>query len=96
MGGSESTIVSGICGAITIIEELIEVRAKMKNQDASAMDDLLKLMKNYDKYSKKEKKMIRKTMEIFLQQNISMNGSQVSLEERTPFEPLRQEEKKSE
>jgi esterase/lipase len=72
--GEAMSVMSCVCGTITIIEELIEIRAKMRNQDASAMDDLLKLIKNYDKYSKKEKKMIRHTMEIFLQQNISLNG----------------------
>ena len=80
MSGAEHLIIPCICGTISIIEELIEVRAKMKNQDASAMTDLLNLMKNYDKYSKKEKRLIRETLQKFLEQNISLNNSQASLD----------------
>ena len=76
-----------VCATISIIEELVEIRAKMRNQDASAMQDLLNLMKNYEKYNKKEKKMIRRTMQIFLEQNISLNNSQATIENYTTNSP---------
>lgn len=75
MSGFESIIASCICSSITIIEELIELRARMKTNDPRALDDLLQFMRNYDKYNKKEKKLIRKTLEMFLEQNISLNNS---------------------
>ncbi len=53
----------------------------MKTQDPAAMDDLLRLMRNYDSYSKKEKKLIRKTLEIFLEQNISLNNSAAEIKQ---------------
>jgi esterase/lipase len=75
-------IMSCVCAGISIIEELIELRAKMKNEDPNAMHDLLNLIKNFDKYNKREKKMILDSMKIFLEQNISLRGSAASLEEQ--------------
>jgi len=72
-------IASCVCSTISIIDEIINIRAKMKNQDAGAIDDLLKLMKKYEKCSKNEKKLIRKTIEGFLEMNSSAHNSSAAL-----------------
>ena len=74
-----AAIIPCICGAISIIEEIIDVRAKIKVGDQSAIDDLLTLMKNYDKHTKKEKQLIRKTLEHFLEMIKTPSNSAIVL-----------------
>lgn len=68
-----------LCNSISIIEDLIDVRAKMKINDPSASSDLVNIIKNYDSYSKKEKRMVRNTLKVFLEQNASFNNSAITI-----------------
>jgi hypothetical protein len=57
-----------------MIGELIDIRAKIKNNQ-DCYDDLIAIMRNYEKYNRKEKKMIRETLKIFLEHNKTCNSS---------------------
>lgn len=73
------SILPCICKSISIIEELIDIRAKMKINDPTACGDLVNIIKNYESYSKKEQKLIRSTLKIFLEQNSSLNNSSITI-----------------
>ena len=61
-----------------LLNEIIDIRSKIKsNQDCC--DDLLKIMKNYEKYNKKEKKLVRETLKIFLEYNKTCSGSEINI-----------------
>jgi hypothetical protein len=61
------------------IEELIELRSKMKNNNPDCLRDMVNMIENYKKYNSREKKLIRETLKIFLEQNISAHSSNNSL-----------------
>jgi hypothetical protein len=78
-----SEILCCISSSISIIEQLIDIHAKIKNNDNSAMNDLIELVEKYPKCNKKEKILIRNTLKKFLECNISNNNSTVSLETKS-------------
>jgi len=66
--------------SILFIEELINLRTKMKNNDPDCLKDMVHLIENYKKFNSREKKLIRETLKIFLEQNISNHNSNASLQ----------------
>jgi hypothetical protein len=70
-----------ICSVSMIfLEELINLRTNMKNNNPDCMKDMVHLIANYKKYNSREKKLIRETLKIFLEQNISAHNSNVNLD----------------
>lgn len=61
------------------IDEICDIKIKMKNQDISVLNDLNSLIINIKKYRKKDRKIILKLITTFLEQNISLNNSSNNL-----------------
>lgn len=57
------------------IDQICDIKIKMKNQDISVLNDLNSLITNIKKYRKKDRKIILKLISTFLEQNISLNNS---------------------
>ena len=69
-----------ICSVSMIfLEELINLRTNMKNNNPDCLKDMVHLIENYKKYNSREKKLIRETLRIFLEQNISAQNSNINL-----------------
>ena len=69
-----------ICSVSMIfLEELINLRTNMKNNNPDCLKDMVHLIENYKKYNSREKKLIRETLRIFLEQNISAQNSNTNL-----------------
>ena len=62
------------------VDQLVNIRLKMKQQDPSVMSDLLSLVNNIKKYKKKDRRIIIDYVKLFLEENISLNNSFASLE----------------
>jgi hypothetical protein len=70
-----------ICSVSMIfLEELINLRTNMKNNNPDCLKEMVHLIENYKKYNSREKKLIRETLRIFLEQNISAQNSNVNLD----------------
>jgi hypothetical protein len=62
------------------IDEICNIKIKMKDQNLSVLGDLNNLVVNIKKYRKKDRKIILNLVINFLEQNISLNGSSDNLE----------------
>ncbi len=65
--------------SMIFLEELINLRTNMKNNNPDCLKDMLHLIEHYKKYNSREKRLIRETLKIFLEQNISAHNSNTSL-----------------
>ena len=72
--------------SMVFLEELINLRTNMKNNNPECLKDMVHLIENYKKYNSRERKLIRETLKIFLEQNISAHNSNTSLHVETPQE----------
>jgi hypothetical protein len=63
------------------IDQICDIKMKMKDQNISVLNDLNALVVNIKKYRKKDRKIILKLIINFLEQNISLNNSNVNLVE---------------
>ena len=52
----------------------------MKNNNPDCLKEMVHLIENYKKYNSREKKLIRETLRIFLEQNISAQNSNINLD----------------
>lgn len=57
------------------IEELVDIRMKMKENNNTVAMDLARLLENSKKYSKKDRHVIRAYVKLWLEQSGSANGS---------------------
>ena len=57
------------------IDEICDIKIKMKNQNVAVLGDLNNLVCNIKKYRKKDRKIILNLVIQFLEQNISLNNS---------------------
>ena len=63
------------------IDQICDIKMKMKDQNISVLNDLNALVVNIKKYRKKDRKIILKLIINFLEQNISLNNSNNNLDE---------------
>lgn len=63
------------------IDEICNIKMKMKDQNISVLGDLNDLVINIKKYRKKDRKIILKLVISFLEQNISLNNSNTNIVE---------------
>jgi hypothetical protein len=61
------------------IDQICDIKIKMKNQNVAVLGDLNNLVVNIKKYRKKDRKIILNLVIQFLEQNISINNSKVDL-----------------
>lgn len=66
--------------SMIFLEELINLRTNMKNNNPDCLKEMVHLIENYKKYNSREKKLIRETLRIFLEQNISAQNSNINLD----------------
>ena len=57
------------------IDQICDIKIKMKNQNVAVLGDLNNLVCNIKKYRKKDRKIILNLVIQFLEQNISINNS---------------------
>jgi hypothetical protein len=62
------------------IDEICNIKIKMKDQNLTVLGDLNSLVVNIKKYRKKDRKIILNLVIQFLEQNISLNNSSDNLE----------------
>jgi hypothetical protein len=63
------------------IDQICDIKMKMKDQNISVLNDLNALVVNIKKYRKKDRKIILKLVINFLEQNISLNNSNANIDE---------------
>jgi hypothetical protein len=63
------------------IDEICNIKIKMKDQNLSVLSDLNSLIINLKKYRKKDRKIILNLVIQFLEQNISLNNSNSQIDE---------------
>ncbi len=63
------------------IDEICNIKMKMKDQNISVLNDLNALVVNIKKYRKKDRRIILKLVINFLEQNISLNNSNANVDE---------------
>lgn len=71
------------------INEICDIKIKMKEQNISVLGDLNNLVTNIKKYRKKDRKIILNLVIQFLEQNISLNNSMHNINEVTNNELIR-------
>ncbi len=63
------------------IDQICDIKIKMKDQNISVLGDLNNLVSNIKKYRKKDRKIILQLVINFLEQNISLNNSNTNIDE---------------
>lgn len=71
-----SFLIPCLCRSLQLgLDEAIEVGVRIRNQDPTVADSLLKLVSDLNKYPKKDRKVIIKFLTEYLKQNVSIMQS---------------------
>lgn len=62
-----------------LIDEIVDLRLKLRNNDPSIAQDLVNLTSNLKKYNKKDRKIILEHIKLYLELNASLNNSNASI-----------------
>jgi hypothetical protein len=74
--GEVLSVLPCVCAGIKLtVDELVDLRVKMRDNDPDIMKTLLELTENLHKYKKKDRKKILELISTFLKNNISLQSS---------------------
>lgn len=75
MGEIISVLPCIYAGIKLTVDELVDIKVKMRDNNPDIMNSLLNLTENLHKYKKKDRKKILELVQLFLKNNISIQNS---------------------